>query len=151
MVSGHCLFRPSAHLRSPWEGHPVIHPPTKSVLLVDDDPFVRRALRQVFSFEADFHVCGEAENGREAIEKAEELQPDLIVIDLSMPVMNGFDAARLLQRSMPSVPIIMFSEYSDAFAQKEARSAGIAALISKSQNATTLVTKARDLLRYAAA
>ena len=56
-------------------------------------------------------VCGEAENGREAIEKAQALYPDLIMMDLSMPVVNGIEAARTLKRLMPTVPIIMFSEY----------------------------------------
>ncbi len=78
----------------------------KSVLIVDDVEIIRRALCQLFTSEADFDVCGEAENGREAIEKAQELRPDLIVLDLSMPVMNGIDAARVLRRLMPAVPLI---------------------------------------------
>ncbi len=67
----------------------------KSVLIVDDNAFIRQALCELFKKEADFEVCGEAENGKKAIEKARELRPDLIVLDLSMPVMNGFDAARV--------------------------------------------------------
>jgi len=70
----------------------------------------------------------EAENGREAIEKAQQLHPDLIVLDLSMRVMNGIEAARVLQGLMPTVPLIVFSEYSDVFSEKEARSAGVSAL-----------------------
>ena len=66
----------------------------KSVLIVDDVELIRRALCELFKSEADFDVCGEAENGQEAIEKAQELHPDLIVLDLSMPIMNGIDAAR---------------------------------------------------------
>jgi YesN/AraC family two-component response regulator len=53
-------------------------------------------------------MCGEAENGREAIEKAQQSHPDLIVLDLSMPVMNGLDAARVLKRLMPTLPLIMY-------------------------------------------
>jgi chemotaxis response regulator CheB len=60
----------------------------------------------VLTSEADFEVCGEAENGREAIEKTLELRPDVIVMDLSMPVMNGVDAARALKELMPTVPLI---------------------------------------------
>jgi YesN/AraC family two-component response regulator len=63
--------------------------------------------------EEDFDVCGEAENRKEAVEKAKELHPDLILLDLSMPVMNGLDATRILKRMMPAVPVIMFSAYSD--------------------------------------
>ena len=62
------------------------------MLIVDDSAYVRQALCELFKREADFKVCGEAENGKDAIKKAQELRPDLIVLDLSMPVMNGFDA-----------------------------------------------------------
>ena len=67
----------------------------KWVLIVDDVEIIRRAVCELFKSEADFDVCGEAENGREAIEKAQELHPDLIVLDLSMPVMNGADTPEL--------------------------------------------------------
>jgi DNA-binding NarL/FixJ family response regulator len=118
----------------------------KSVLIVDDVEIIRQALCQLFTSEADFDVCGEAENGREAIEKAQELRPDLIVLDLSMPVMNGIDAARALRRLMPAVPLIIFSEYSDVFSAEEARSAGISALVLKSEHLSVLLGKARALL-----
>jgi DNA-binding NarL/FixJ family response regulator len=119
---------------------------SKAVLIVDDNALIRQGLCELFKREADFEVCGEAENGREAIEKAQQLHPDLIVLDLSMPVMNGIEAARVLQDLMPTVPLIIFSEYSDVFSEKEARSAGVSALVSKSENASVLVGKARALL-----
>src|SRR2546428_13817426 len=84
----------------------------KSVLIADDNAFVRQRLGELFSRQPDFEVCGEAENGRKAIEEAQELQPDLILLDLSMPVMHGLDAVRVLKREMPDVPIVMFSAYS---------------------------------------
>src|SRR2546428_5402204 len=108
----------------------------RSVPIVDDNPFIRRGLCEMFKREADFEVRGEAENGREAIEKAQQLHPDLIVMDLSMPVMNGIEAARVLKGMMPTVPLIIFSEYSDVFFEKEARSAGVSALVSKSEHAS---------------
>jgi DNA-binding NarL/FixJ family response regulator len=123
----------------------------KSVLVVDDNAAIRQALRQLFASEADFEVCGEARNGREAIEKADDLNPDLIVMDLSMPVMNGIEAARVLKRLMPAVPIIVFSEYSDVFSEKEAHSAGISALVAKSEHMSVLLGKARALLNQIAA
>jgi two-component system, chemotaxis family, chemotaxis protein CheY len=118
----------------------------KAVLIVDDNAFIRNSLCELFKREADFDVCGEAENGKHAIEKAQELHPDLIVLDLSMPVMNGLDAARVLKRMMPTVPLIMFSEYSDSFSEQEARCVGISALVSKSEHVSVLVEKARALL-----
>jgi DNA-binding NarL/FixJ family response regulator len=123
----------------------------KAVLVVDDNAAIRRVLCELFQSQAVFEVCGEAENGKEAIEKAQELHPDLIVLDLSMPVMNGLDAARVLKRRMPTVPLILFSEYEDTFSEQEARSVGISALISKSEHMSVLVEKARSLLYGAAA
>jgi DNA-binding NarL/FixJ family response regulator len=118
---------------------------SKHILVVDDNRFIRHSLNQLFTSQGDFDVCGEAENGAEAIEKAQALHPDVIVMDLSMPVMNGIDAARTLKQLMPTVPIIMFSEYSDAFSQDEARSAGVSALVSKSQNVSALLVEVRRL------
>jgi DNA-binding NarL/FixJ family response regulator len=123
----------------------------KSVLIVDDNEIIRRGLRELFTSEPDFDVCGEAENGREAIEKAQGLHPDLIVLDLSMPVMNGIDAARVLSRLMPAAPLIIFSEHSDVVSVEEARSAGVSALVSKSDHVSVLVAKARALLYPVAA
>ena len=123
----------------------------KTVLIVDDNEIIRRGLRELFTAESDFDVCGEAENGREAIEKAQELHPDLIVLDLSMPVMNGIDAARVLRKLMPTLPLIIFSEYSDVLPEAEARSAGVSALVSKSEHVSVLVAKARALLYPVAA
>ena len=121
-----------------------------SVLIADDNAFVRRRLVELFSREPDFEVCAEAENGRKAIEEAQESHPDLILLDLSMPVMNGLDAARALKRLLPDVPILMFSIYSDSFTEKEARSAGVSALVSKFEDTSALVRTARNLV-YATA
>jgi DNA-binding NarL/FixJ family response regulator len=117
-----------------------------SVLIVDDNAFIRDALRQLFNSQPDFAVCGEAENGRQAIEKAEKLFPDLIVMDLSMPLMNGIEATRVLKGLMPTIPIIVFSEYSDVFSEREAQSIGISAVVSKSEHMSVLLGEARILL-----
>ena len=123
----------------------------KTILIVDDNAHIRLALCELFKREADFEVCGEAENGKEAIAKALELHPDLIVLDLSMPVMNGLDAARELKRLMPTVPLIMYSMFADTFTEQEARLIGISELVSKSEPAAILVSKARSLLYRTAA
>jgi DNA-binding NarL/FixJ family response regulator len=97
------------------------------------------------SGKGDFEICGDAANGQEAIDKAQELHPDLIVLDLSMPVMNGIGAARV-KRLMPVVPLMMFGEYSDAFSTHAAHAVGISALVSKSEHVPVLIDKARSLL-----
>lgn len=120
--------------------------PTKSVLLVDDNPIIRRALHRVFDSQEDFDVCGEAENGQEAIEKARQLSPDLIVLDLSMPVMNGLDAARVLRTIVPAIPLILLSSFTDALPYEMAEAAGFSAVISKADSLSVLIDKTRDLL-----
>ena len=122
-----------------------------SVLVVDDGPLVRRKVCEMLTREGGFNICGEAENGSEAIEKAQRLRPDLIIMDWAMPVMNGVEAAQLLKRSLPSIPIIIFSNYTDAFVKKLALSMGVTAVISKSQHFSILVKTARGLLLQSAA
>jgi NarL family two-component system response regulator YdfI len=124
---------------------------THTVLIVDDNLYIRRGLRELFQHEEDFEVCGDAENGREAVEKAQELHPDLILLDLSMPVMNGLDATRILKQVMPEVPVLMYSAYDDSSTEKQARSAGASALISKSERLSVLLDKARSLFYRIAA
>ncbi len=119
---------------------------TKTVLIVDDNAYIRRALCELFTHEADFAVCGQAENGKEAIERASDLRPDLIVLDLSMPVMNGVDAARELKRLLPTVPLMMYSAFGDMLPEHEVRIAGFSEVVSKSEPGAMLVRKARRLL-----
>jgi chemotaxis response regulator CheB len=97
----------------------------KTVLVVDDNESIRCAPCEVFTLDGGFDVCGEAENRQQTIEKAKELHPDVIVMDLSMPVMNGIEAGRILKGLMPTVPLVIFSEYSDVFSQNEARAAQV--------------------------
>ena len=125
--------------------------PLRSVLIVDDNPAVRTILCELFTNEGDFEVCGEAENGREAIEKAELLQPALVVTDLSMPLMNGLEETRILKRLMPAVPVILYSAHIAAFVEKEAMAAGASAVVSKSDDVGVLIGKARELLDEIAA
>lgn len=117
----------------------------QKVLIVDDHAHIRRATRAIFENEPGFTVCGEAIDGRDAIEKARELRPDLIILDFSMPVMNGLEAARLLKKILPDVPVIMLTAHENAFSELVARAAGISAVVSK-ENSMTLVRQARNLL-----
>ena len=123
----------------------------KSVLIVDDNVFVRHALYEFFQRESDFQVCGMAENGREAITEARHLHPDLIVLDLAMPVMNGLEAARVLSHIMPATPLIMYSAHEGVISEQLARSTGICELVSKADQVSVLIEKARRLVYPAAA
>jgi CheY-like chemotaxis protein len=80
-----------------------------TILIVDDHASIRTAVRDLFESPLASVVCGEAENGVDAIAKAQQLKPDLIVLDLSMPVMNGFEAAKIFRDLFPAVPIFMLT------------------------------------------
>jgi CheY-like chemotaxis protein len=99
-------------------------------------------------FEAEDLQVSDAKDGGEGVRKAQELKPSLIILDLSMPVMNGLDAARTLKLLMPHVPLLMFTNNAGAAIEKEARSAGIAAVICKSDSDSSrrLVAHAKALL-----
>lgn len=118
----------------------------KSILIADDHDMIRKALCELFDSQEDFEVCGEAENGKEAVEMAQIFLPDLILLDLSMPVMNGIEAACELKRLMPMVPIVVFSEYGDVLSENEARETGISAVVSKDANLSVLLDRARSVL-----
>jgi DNA-binding NarL/FixJ family response regulator len=120
--------------------------PTKRVLVADDNAVVRSFVRQLFESQPDFEISGEAENGSDAVEKAEKLKPDLIILDLIMPVMTGLDAAPLLRKLLPDTPIILFTQQEGGEVERLARAAGINAVVSKSQAASELVLKAQALL-----
>ena len=123
------------------------HPtPTKRVLLVDDNAVVRFFVRQLFESQPDFEISGEAENGTDAVEKAGTLKPDLIILDLIMPVMNGLDAAPLLKKLLPDTLIILFTQQEGGEVERLAQEAGIDAVVSKSQAASELVLKAQAML-----
>ena len=120
--------------------------PKKRVLLVDDNSVVRSLVRQLFELEPDFEISGEAENGHEAVEKAENLKPDLIILDLSMPVMTGLDAAPLLRKRLPDTRIILFTVQEGPEVERLAYAAGIHAVVSKNQAASKLILQAQALL-----
>jgi len=121
-----------------------------SVLVVDDNSSVRKLICELFTRESDFEVCGEADNGRDAILKAQEVAPDLIVTDLSMPLMNGLEETCTLKKLMPEVPVIIYSAHMDSFFEKEALAAGASAVVAKTDVVAALIPAARSLVKFAA-
>jgi DNA-binding NarL/FixJ family response regulator len=107
------------------------------LLIVDDDAIIRSIIRTFV--EADgYKVCGEAADGLEAIEQAAKLEPDLIVLDLAMPRLNGAEAASILRHAMPRVPILLFTMYADAFGEKLASATGVHLVLSKPEGLSKL-------------
>src|SRR6202011_3689832 len=103
----------------------------KSILIVDDDKLVRNVLRCFVESRTHFEVCGEAVNGLDAIEKARTLHPDLIVMDFSMPAMNGLEAGSVLKAMLPEVPVVMYTVHDSAAMKVQALAAGVRAVIQK--------------------
>lgn len=121
------------------------------ILIVDDSSLMRNKLRVCFESEPGWEVCGEAANGQDAIERAHELRPNFILLDLSMPVMNGLDAAKVLNKLMPSVPLLMYTSFSTGHLEQEALKVGIRRVIIKSEPLADLVAAVGSLLSKEAA
>lgn len=104
------------------------------ILIVDDVSIIRHSLRFLIEQSTDWQVCGEAENGEVAVEKVRELSPDAVILDLSMPVMNGLEAARCISRIAPNVRMVLFTIDSSQQLLKEAQAVGIKDVVSKSDH-----------------
>ena len=115
----------------------------KSVLIVDDHEAIRRSIRGFFRAYPEFMVCGEAVNGAEAIEKAQELWPDLVILDLAMPEMNGLEAAAALKFILPGVPIFLLTAHYSRELELAALESGVCAVFSKHQDLLILLRRAR--------
>ena len=118
----------------------------RTVLVVDDVPLIRKAVAQAFLCDG-FAICGEADNGRDAIDLVKKLNPDLIVLDLSMPIMNGLQAAPELRRLAPKTPIILLTLYGSELANRQPFELGVDLVVSKTEDLRTLVQKAHELMQ----
>jgi DNA-binding NarL/FixJ family response regulator len=101
------------------------------ILIVDDNAMIRRALRSVIESQTLHEVCGEAENGQIAIARVKELHPDVVILDLQMPVMNGLDAARQISILFPGTVMVMVTMHCSEQLRKDAEAVGIRDVVSK--------------------
>ena len=116
------------------------------ILIADDNPFVRTAMREVLeSVEPEWEII-EAEGGREAVAKAQEFRPGLIILDLVMPSMDGLTAARKIGKLMPDIPVMMHTMYWSPRVTLLARTVGVRRVVAKSDSGA-LVSAVRDLLQ----
>jgi CheY-like chemotaxis protein len=118
----------------------------KTALVVEDNPAIRKMMVSAFLANGVFKACAEAENGEQALKVAEEVHPDIITLDLSMPVMNGIEVAPKLRKMLPKTPIIMFTLYGDGLSQIEAAKSGVNLVLSKSTPLPQLIVLAHRLL-----
>jgi DNA-binding NarL/FixJ family response regulator len=117
----------------------------KRILIADDDISVRHAIRMFIEHRSQFEVC-EAANGNEALQQAAAINPDLIVLDLSMPTANGVEVAALLRSRMPRTPVVIYTMYGDLVRDSLAKVLGIAALVPKSDGVAELLRRINALL-----
>ena len=108
---------------------------SRSILIVDDSALIRHSLRACIERNPDWTVCGEAENGKVAVEKVEKLRPDVVILDLAMPVMNGLEAARQIRHVAPHTAMLMLTMHSCGQLFKDAQAVGIKDVLSKSEGA----------------
>lgn len=112
---------------------------------MDDHEAMRRGLRSIFA-DGRWEVCGEAANGRDAVDRVRELKPDLVILDVSMPVMNGLQAAQEIRALAPSTKILIFTVHESAHFEDALRKAGADALVNKTAAADQLIETAETLL-----
>lgn len=118
------------------------------ILLADDHELVRKGIKALFEGVPDWQVCGEAANGKEAVEKALELGPDLILMDLSMPVMNGIEATRQIRHSRPSAKIVMLTMHDSPQIADQAKQAGASACLVKTGSLEDLRNTIATVLKW---
>ena len=105
----------------------------RSIFIVDDSSDIRAGIRRQLEV-SGFEVCGEAGDGIDALDKLSRLRPDLIILDMSMPRMNGVDAARQLKYMCPNVPVILYTAFTDVFRRKQALPEGVSEIVAKGEN-----------------
>jgi len=141
-----------------WGDHPIARPLAQAescgmadcanaVLIVDDSLTVRSAIRRFLEVVLRMQVCAEAADGVEAIQMAGLHRPRLILMDLSMPSMNGVEAASVIKKQFPESRIVVFTLYTDIIGKAMARAAGVDVVVSKSEGAAGLTRALLPLLR----
>jgi DNA-binding NarL/FixJ family response regulator len=118
-----------------------------TVLLADDHTVVRQGLRALVEAEGDSEVVGQARNGREAVQMALALRPDVILMDISMPVLNGFEATRRILAANPAAKVLILSAHSDEGYIEQAIAVGAAGFLEKQTSAAILVRAIRKVAK----
>jgi DNA-binding NarL/FixJ family response regulator len=119
---------------------------TSRIIIADDNVVVRRHLGELLKSHVGWEVCAEVENGQQAVLKTRELKPDLIILDLAMPVMDGLQAAREIGKALPSVPILIYTLHKLPAVELEAREAGAREVVSKAEATESLLSAIESLL-----
>jgi len=117
------------------------------ILIADDQPGIRKRVCAILASRIALDTCDEAADGQEAVEKAQELNPDLIILDITMPVMNGLDAARKIRQFSPDIPILILTMHKSRQLMEEAQKIGVRGYVVKAEAGQDLVTAVKTLLQ----
>lgn len=120
--------------------------PRKQILIADDHEMLRRGIRNALEDRQDWQICGEAVDGQEAVNKVNTLRPDLVILDINMPVLNGLAAVRQILRNRPQTKIVIFTVHDSEQTIKEIQAAGAHAYVSKNDASDALLRVVEDLL-----
>jgi DNA-binding NarL/FixJ family response regulator len=117
------------------------------VLIVDDHEIFRRGLRALLETSSEWRVCGEAVDGLDAVEQSLSLKPDIVVLDVSMPRLNGLEAARLIRKQNPEPQIVIITQHDSPQIRSAALEAGARAFVTKSAVGSELVSALRNIIQ----
>jgi DNA-binding NarL/FixJ family response regulator len=117
------------------------------LLIVDDHEIFRRGLRALLEPSSEWQICGEAVDGLDAVEQCKSLKPDIVVLDVSMPRLNGLEAARLIRRENPESKIVIITQHDSPQIRSAALDAGARAFVTKSAVGSELVSALRNLIQ----
>jgi DNA-binding NarL/FixJ family response regulator len=123
----------------------------KRILIADDGQEVREVVRAIVEARTEYEICGEACNGVEAVEKALQLKPDLVLLDIAMPMLNGVEVASVLAGSMPQLAVVLYTMYSESLGASLANVVGARAVISKTEGMGKLLECIQGVLGSAPA
>jgi DNA-binding NarL/FixJ family response regulator len=116
------------------------------ILIADDHEIFRRGLRSLLESHPDWEVCGEAVDGQEAVERFKALRPDVIVLDVGMPRLNGLEAAELIRKEVPDAKVVILSQHEPLIMKQAALSVGARAYVTKSEVSQQLMTAIEQIV-----
>jgi len=119
----------------------------KRVLIADDNKLVRRMLRLVLARMPDVAVCAETADGRSTVDTARELRPDVLILDVRMPELNGIEVASILRKELPQAKTLLFTMYSDHVGPNIASASGVDIVLPKVEGAAALLRAINELIR----
>src|ERR1700683_2470176 len=118
------------------------------ILIADHQESVRKGVCAILTSRADIEICAEASNGQEAVRMASEVNPDIVFMDFTMPVMDGLEASKQILQLIPEMPIVMFSMHKSRTIADAARQAGLRGFITKGDSATNLLDAVDKVVRH---